>query len=154
MTELSRRKLCRCARSRAERALARVLDERTPRGAAEAAIELPIAVQLPSLDVGIALARDVCAHLSPLRGTRPIGVRWEPAGAGPFPRFSGHLDVSADTNDSCWLDLRGSYEHPAPTLHLLDRAETALGHRIAVAIARRLLDELCTAVEAADALTA
>lgn len=74
-------------------------------------------------------------------------VDWAPWGDGPFPHFSGCVNVLGSLNpDQCSLEIDGTYRAPAEGFGEL--FDTLLGSRIAEAslsdLARRLASEVRT----------
>lgn len=102
-------------------------------------------------DVG--LEREVVARFlvgyDPLHLSKPMSVDWEPSGGGPFPHFTGTLTINEDEDyGSCVISLFGSYE---PPLGIVGRGfDAVVGNRIALATARRLLEEIRDGMEAAQ----
>ena len=90
---------------------------------------------LPSLGVEVAMLRDVVATISPL-GQAAFSVRWHPADDGPFPRFTGTLELRGEEHHAR-LRLDGFYEDAAA--HRGDSVEAELGFRLAQAAARDML---------------
>ena len=113
-------------------------------------------VSLPGLQTEIMLQRDVVATIAPAPNVEgalaTMNVVWEPAGGGPFPRFTGQLLAKNDEGyDSFSLVLDGSYVAP---LGVGGAAfDAALGHRIAIATARNLIAEIRDAIEKEYAAT-
>jgi len=115
----------------------------------KAALTLRAPLSLPGVS-GVTLERDV--HVSLKRQKRPVDafdaldVRWEVPEGGPYPKFDGTLSVEAnDDYDTFSLVLRGSYTPPGGIAG--QAFDMALGHRIAEATARDLLERVKTDVE-------
>ncbi len=107
-------------------------------------------VRLPSLGADIVLADQTIASLQrsvPPFDTSSLSVRWEPAGGTSFPTFEGRLWSDAETLCTTWLRLEGVYHTRDERLHLAERGESTIGHRIALATARDFLDELAASLE-------
>ena len=126
----------------AERFLASITN-----GAGEAVIPL-------SVEVGdLVVEREARLAIVPTRrywGYEIMDIRWEAHGGGPYPSFTGTLCAEQETLKSCRLDLDGSY---APPGNIAGAAfDAMMGHRIAQAVARRLLERLRTAFEGALAV--
>jgi len=100
----------------------------------------------------ISIARDVEARFDPIDDprhlTKPMRVQWSPAGGGPFPMFEGSLTISEDEDyGTCVLTLSGEYD---PPLGVVGKGFDAIvGRRIAIATARRLLEQIRDGMEAA-----
>lgn len=123
----------------AERFLASVTNK-----AGEAVIPL-------SVEVGdLVVEREARLAIVPTRrywGYEIMDIGWEARGGGPYPAFKGTLCAEQETLKSCRLDLDGSY---APPGSIAGAAfDVIMGHRIAQAVARRLLERLRTAFEGA-----
>jgi hypothetical protein len=115
---------------------------------------LRLSVPLADLGIpgGLVVARDVEARFSPLDGEgfgpHATAVEWSPVGDGPYPKFVGVLTVEAEEGyGTCALTLEGDYEPPFGALG--EAFDAALGRRIAIATARKLLHELRGALETA-----
>jgi hypothetical protein len=75
-------------------------------------------------------------------------VTWEAVGGGPFPRFAGKLAVKGDEDyDSFRLVLEGTYDPPLGAAG--EAFDVLVGHWIAIATARDLLERVREAVETA-----
>jgi|SRR5450755_4296535 hypothetical protein len=79
--------------------------------------------------------------------TDPIAIAWRPArGGGTLPSFAGFLVVAHDESyDSCRIMLEGAYEPPLGAVGAL--FDAMVGHAVAKASARRLLETIGRAIE-------
>ncbi len=141
MTQLHETEFLQCPYLRARQYLAEALHEASESGDAQTlCLRLPIAGN----DAG-GLEKDVIvryAHADdPMHFDQPWSIRWEPAGGGPFPAFSGELTVRADERyETCIIELHGAYE---PPLGIAGKAfDAAIGSRAAAATARALLHDI------------
>jgi hypothetical protein len=74
-----------------------------------------------------------------------MDISWSAHDGGPYPIFRGTLSVVETGGNFCRLDLDGGY---VPPLGLAGAVfDAVLGHRIAVAAARELLDDIRIGVE-------
>lgn len=104
-----------------------------------------------SVEVGdLVVEREARLAIVPTRrywGYEIMDIRWESKGGGPYPLFTGTLCAEQETLRSCRLDLDGAY---APPGSIAGAAfDAVMGHRIAQAVARRLLERLRSAFEGA-----
>lgn len=80
-------------------------------------------------------------------GYEILDIEWRPHDGGLYPVFRGILSVEEVTGNFCRLDLDGAY---VPPLGLAGAVfDSVVGHHIALAAARELLDEIKTGVELA-----
>lgn len=78
-------------------------------------------------------------------GAAIMDISWGPHDGGPYPIFRGTLHAVGTGGNFCRLDLDGSY---VPPFQLAGAVfDAVLGHRIAVAAARELLDDIRIGVE-------
>lgn len=86
-------------------------------------------------------------HARAYPGYEIMEIKWRAHEGGPYPKFRGTLTVEDVTGNYCRFDLDGAYE---PPLGLAGAVfDHVVGHHIAVAAARQLLDEIKTGVELA-----
>jgi hypothetical protein len=79
-------------------------------------------------------------HVRAFPGYEVMEIRLQPHDGGPYPIFKGILSAEESGGNFCRLDLDGAYE---PPLGLAGAAfDAVVGHHIAVAAARTLLDEI------------
>lgn len=76
-----------------------------------------------------------------------MDIQWGPHDGGPYPVFKGMLSVEETGPNVCRIDLEGSYEPPLGIAGAV--FDAVVGHRIAVAGVRQLLDEIKTGFETA-----
>lgn len=89
----------------------------------------------------------VLQHARAYPGYEIMEIKWRPHDGGPYPIFRGTLTVEDVTGNYCRFDLDGAY---APPLGLAGAVfDSVVGHHIAVAAARELLNEIKTGVELA-----
>jgi hypothetical protein len=155
MNEIHQRMIVRCVVHEAqaqlftffrERVASRAISIAQPDRAVQIALRSPVIV--PSLATEIVLQRDVIATVSAAAEDKLGGenrVAWEPAGGGPFPRFSGTLRLEEADADLCYLVLEGTY--CSATAPKAAREESTLAYRITVATARSLLSEIRVSLE-------
>ncbi len=109
-------------------------------------------LHIPGLKSGLLVQKDVSVVIERTRAASDafenFSVAWEAVGGGPFPRFTGKLSVKGDEDyGSFRLVLEGAYD---PPLGAAGEAFDALvGHWIAIATARDLLERVREAVETA-----
>lgn len=85
------------------------------------------------------------AHSRDYPGFEIMEIGWSPHGGGPYPIFRGTLSVEEVTGNFCRLDLDGAY---VPPLGMAGAVfDAVVGHRIALGVARELLDEIKTGFE-------
>jgi len=104
-----------------------------------------------SVEVGdLVVEREARLAIVPTRrywGYEIMDIGWEAQGGGPYPSFKGTLCAEQETLRTCRLDLDGEY---APPGSIAGAAfDAMMGHHIAQAVARRLLERLRTAFEGA-----
>jgi len=154
MTQLHERAFVQTPYGRAPQCLKTYLESIGWRAGAPATLTLRVEPSDLGLPAGLTLARDVNARFEatddPTHLTKPVKVSWSPAGGGPFPTFNGTLTISEDEDyGSCILTLSGEYE---PPLGLVGKGfDAVIGHRIAIATARRLLEQVRDGMESAQA---
>jgi hypothetical protein len=133
-----------------------LVNERRDAPGAVMPIPLDAPVRLASLDAEIVLRHTVLATLHPgppAADGDSLVVTWKPADGGAFPRFRGRMWIScdvADATDTSWLRLEGEYVERPATLRLSETGERAIGRRLAVAIAARLLGKVVSRMEVLD----
>jgi hypothetical protein len=89
----------------------------------------------------------VLKHARSYPGYEILDVEWRPHDGGLYPVFHGTLSVEDVTGNFCRFDLDGAY---VPPLGLTGAVfDSVVGHHIALAAARELLDEIKTGVELA-----
>jgi hypothetical protein len=87
----------------------------------------------------------VLKHARAFPGFEIMEIAWSPHDGGLYPLFRGTLSVEDVSGNYCRLDLDGGY---APPLGLAGAVFDAVaGHRIAVAAARELLDDIRIGLE-------
>jgi hypothetical protein len=86
-------------------------------------------------------------HRTAAPGYEIMEIAWSPHDGGPYPTFRGTLSAEEGGATFCRLDLDGGYEPPFGVAGVM--FDAVVGHRIAVAAARALLDEIKTGVERA-----
>ena len=150
MTAIRERIYVKCPFTKAPSFLNYYLEElahSTDSGGSILHLELPLAtLGIPS---GLNIGRDVVAHFAPpddAYGVQRTAVTWKPEGGGPFPTFTGFINVEQDERyGSSSLLLEGTYE---PPLGVAGKAfDAALGRTIATATARELLHALRRKIE-------
>ena len=147
MSHLTRSVLVRSPQRRVAAVLRRIVEDDVAGSAWSFTLRAP--VFLTSLAAEIVLSGATIARLGaggPAATGALVAVAWEPAGGGAFPRFSGNLWSEAETLCASWLRLEGDYESAPDRLRLSERGERAIGHRIALATAKLLLDDVAAAV--------
>jgi hypothetical protein len=86
-------------------------------------------------------------HARAFPGFEIMEIRWKPHDGGPYPVFRGTLSVEDQGGNYCRLDLDGAYEPPFGVAGAV--FDAVAGHRIAVAAARQLLDDIKVGFELA-----
>lgn len=116
---------------------------------APVAIKLRAPVRLGALGTDIELHDAIVAELrAPIEtGNGTVLVTWQLPAGGVFPRFAGHMWAQADTAEKSWLCLDGEYQRHKATMRVAERGEFLIGHRIAVATAKTLLDVIAAHIE-------
>jgi hypothetical protein len=122
--------------------------DQVPAAAAAYVSSLPIEDGLPTValrvkagDVIVERRADlVLKHVRSLAGYEIMEIKWRPHDGGLYPIFRGTLSVEDVTGNYCRIDLDGSYVPPLGVAGAV--FDSVLGHRIAVAAARELLDEI------------
>lgn len=105
-------------------------------GGLNAPAKLPMRLQIGDLIVEQEVEASITTRPGIL-GYQLFNLTWKPANEALFPCFSGTLSAADEGGGFCRLDLDGSY---APPLWPLGIAfDAALGHRIAEATVRDLL---------------
>jgi len=102
------------------------------------------------LPTSLALAREVELHVARERDEENLNdvfrVTWTPAGAGPFPNFTGTMFVwSEDDPDTGFIELDGQYEAHGMTGEAFD---AAIGHLIAERTAKHFIDRVANGISA------
>jgi hypothetical protein len=128
--------------------LAQAYLEQSIAGHAESGESAPLTLSLAI--PGVELVKNVTVTFSratdPMHFDQPWHIHWTPR-AGPYPDFDGELTVRADeTYETCRLELRGSYRPPGGVAGAA--FDKVLGHRIAYATARALLQRVGDGMEA------
>jgi len=153
MTQLNERAYVQAPYGRAPQYLKAYLESIGWRPGAPASLSLRVKARDLGIPGEMSVARDVTAKLTPADDpthlTKPLVVQWSPTGGGPFPTFNGALTISEDEDyGSCVLTLSGEYE---PPLGAVGKGfDAVIGRHIAVATARRLLEEIRDGMEAAQ----
>ena len=89
----------------------------------------------------------VLKHARSYPGYEIMDIEWRPHDGGLYPVFRGILSVEEEAGNFCRLDLDGAY---VPPLGLAGAVfDSVVGHHIALAAARELLDEIKTGLELA-----
>jgi hypothetical protein len=102
-----------------------------------------------SVEVGdLVVEREARLAIVPTRrywGYEIMDIGWEARGGGPYPAFKGTLCAEQETLKTCRLDLDGEYLPPG---NIAGAAfDAMMGHRIAQAVSRRLLERMRAAFE-------
>ena len=85
------------------------------------------------------------SHSRDYPGFAVMEIDWNPHGGGPYPIFAGKLCAEEVSGNFCRLDLDGAY---IPPFGIAGAAfDAVLGHQIALAVARQLLDEIKIGIE-------
>jgi hypothetical protein len=117
-------------------------------GAARLHLRVPVKGMMGGL--GLALDREVDIEAQQTRDddnlNDVIRIRWNAEGNAAFPQFHGVLTVwGEDDPRSSYIELDGEYK---PPLGVAGEAfDEVLGHQMAQATARELLDDLKRAIE-------
>ncbi|MBV8171216.1 MAG: hypothetical protein JO277_02215 [Candidatus Eremiobacteraeota bacterium] len=154
MTELNERAYVQVPYGHAVRDLQTYLQSIGWRAGEPATLSLRLAAHDLGVPSDMTLARDVTAKFEavydPTHLTRPLRVTWSPSGGGPYPTFSGKLTITEDEDyGTCVLTLSGEYE---PPLGVVGKGfDAVIGKRIAIATARRLLEQIRDGMETAQA---
>jgi hypothetical protein len=114
------------------------------------ALRVPLAI--PGLKSGSLMQKDVTVSIerlhAPFESFEDFSVTWEAVGGGPFPRFTGRLTVKGDEDyDSFRLVLEGTYDPPLGAAG--EAFDVLVGHWIAIATSRDLLERVREVVETA-----
>jgi hypothetical protein len=122
--------------------------DQTPQAAAAYVASLPledgksvVAIRVAVGDLTIERRADLFlkyAHPNP--GFEIMNIQWQPHDGGPYPIFKGTLSAEDTGGNFCRLNLDGGYEPPLGIAGVV--FDAVVGHRIAVAAARVLLDEI------------
>jgi hypothetical protein len=105
-----------------------------------------VAIRVAVGDLTIERRADlVLKHSRASPGFEIMDIQWKPHGGGPYPVFRGFLSVEDMGANFCRLNLEGSYEPPLGIVGIA--FDAVVGHRIALATARQLLDEIKTGFE-------
>jgi hypothetical protein len=111
-------------------------------------VEPTVLLRVPLAD--LALDREVVVRLSDLP-SKPaeyvMKLSWSAKGGGPYPTFSGSLACLPDTATTSRIELKGTYTIPGGVVG--KAFDVVVGHRIAAAAARALLQSLLSLVEEA-----
>ena len=151
MTEVRETLHVRCEREIARQQLCAMLLEGSHEEATQA---LLLTVKVPW--TGIELSKEVNVEYTVPTGPShiddPIGVRWTPGTGGVYPSFDGELRVLPGAHSySSVLELVGHY---APPLGVLGMGfDAAVGHRIAEATIKYLLEGLVSGIVAREHAT-
>jgi hypothetical protein len=115
-------------------------------------LHIPLGFHLGEREGAVAMALERPVVLDLTLTTRPsdleprFEVSWQPGDGGPYPTFSGALEIENEDYDSFWLVLEGTYE---PPFGLLGSAFDAIvGKRIAAQSGRELLARIASFIEA------
>jgi len=114
------------------------------------ALRVPLAI--PGLKNPALMQKDVTASIKRMHASsdsfEDFSVTWEAIAGGPFPRFTGKLTVKGDEDyDSFRLVLEGAYDPPLGAAG--EAFDVLVGHWIAIATARDLLERVREAIEIA-----
>jgi hypothetical protein len=129
--------------------------DQTPQAAAAYVASLPAAdgkhtvpIRLHAGDLTIERLADIkIKHARAYPGFEIMEIAWKAHDGGPYPIFRGTLSVEDVGGNFSRLDLDGSYDPPLGIAGAL--FDKVVGHRIALAAARALLDEIKTGMELA-----
>jgi hypothetical protein len=122
--------------------------DQVPQAAANYVASLPVKDGKPVVALRVAIAdliversADlVLKHARDYPGYEIMDIEWRAHDGGLYPVFCGTLSVENVTGNYCRLDLDGSY---VPPLGLAGAVFDAVaGHKIALATARELLDDI------------
>jgi hypothetical protein len=105
-------------------------------------------IQVPIVDV--AVARGIEVNFSPHpehSHYRKLNVAWAPSGGGPYPTFEGIVSFERAGQSQTSIVLDGTYEPPGGVVG--KAFDAVVGHRIAAAAVRALLEALKRELEAA-----
>jgi len=153
MTQLDERAFVQVPYNRAPEYLRTFLERAGWSASSPAVLQLRVDASDLGSRANISFAHDVTARFErvddPQHLTKPMSVEWSPTGGGPFPTFKGSLTISEDEDyGTCVLTLSGGYD---PPLGVVGKGFDAIvGRRIAVATARRLLEQIRDGMEAAQ----
>lgn len=149
--DISARVFVRRSQAFATAALRSSVGDRCGTLTAPVAIELRAPVRLGALGTDIELHDAIVAELrAPSEsGNDAVLVTWQLPAGGVFPRFAGYMWAQADTAETSWLCLDGEYQRREATLRVAEPGEFLIGHRIAVATAKSLLDAVAARIEGA-----
>jgi hypothetical protein len=86
-------------------------------------------------------------HSRAYPGFEIMEITWRPHDGGLYPVFKGTLSAEDVTGLFCRLDLDGSYVPPLGVAGVV--FDAIVGHHIALAAARELLNEIKTGIELA-----
>jgi hypothetical protein len=129
--------------------------EQTPQAAAAYVASLPVENDAHMVPIRIALGDLTVERRADLKikhsraypGFEIMEIAWKPHDGGPYPIFRGTLSVEDVGGNFSRLDLDGAYD---PPLGIVGAAfDAVVGHRIAVAGARQLLEEIKNGMELA-----
>jgi len=152
MTQLNERAFVQAPYGQAPRLLKSYLESLGWHAGHPATLPLRLTAQDLGVPSDITLERDVTAKFEtvedPRHLTKPLHVTWSPTKGGPYPTFSGSLTISEDEDyGNCILTLSGAYE---PPLGVVGKGfDAVIGRRIAIATARRLLEQIRNYLESA-----
>lgn len=105
-----------------------------------------VALRVSMGDVVVEREADLSlAHSHAYPGFEIMNISWRAHDGGVYPVFCGTLNVEEVTGLFCRLDLDGDYTPPLGIAGIV--FDAVVGHRIAVAAARALLDEIKTGIE-------
>jgi hypothetical protein len=129
--------------------------DQVPAAAAAYLASLPIEDGLPTVALRVKVgdliverrADLVLKHVRSYAGYEVMEMKWRPHDGGLYPIFRGTLSVEDVTGNYCRIDLDGSYVPPLGVAGAV--FDSVLGHRIALAAARELLDEIKLGLELA-----
>ena len=115
-------------------------------------LRLRVPVDGAAKEFGLNLEREVVIEARRARDHQNLNdlirIDWSPEGATVFPRFAGTLVVCGnEAPGRSSIELDGTYEPPLGAAGQI--FDAAIGHTIAQATARELLNDLKTAIERA-----
>jgi hypothetical protein len=105
-----------------------------------------VALRVELSDLTVERRADITIkHSHAYPGYEIMDISWSAHDGGLYPIFRGTLSVEEVTGNYCRLDLEGKYVPPLGFAGIV--FDAVLGHRIAVAAARALLDEIRVGLE-------
>jgi hypothetical protein len=120
------------------------MDQRT-RG--DGSIALPLRMRFRSGRDDLALAHDVLVRFRKGRDAENLNdtffLDWEPSGQGPYPTFSGSMNVYAETDPrGSRLEIDGNYQAPGGMIGQL--FDALIGRRMARVALADLVERIAT----------